>query len=355
VANDKTEKATPKKRAEARKKGQVARSTDLSGSLVMLVGILLVAGTGAGIASRLGDLMSTTLRQTADPSIVDRRGVGPLLSSAGIDVLRAVGPIALACCLTGVVLSVLQVGFKPSLKALRPDPKRLNPVSGAKNIFGKNMPVEAGKSVAKLVVVGGVVAMTLQPRITQMGAMVGVGPASIGSSLAALVKSIAIRAGAAYLVIGVLDFAWQRRRLTKNLMMDKHEVKEEHKQYALPAEVRSAMRRRQLANARARMMQAVPTADVVVTNPTHFSVALKYDPAKTAPEVVAKGQDLVALRIRELAAENGVPVVPDPPLARALHASVDVGRQIPEELFHGVAQVLAFVYRTAARRKALAA
>jgi len=355
VANDKTEKATPKKRAEARKKGQVARSADLSGSLVMLVGILLVAGTGAGIASRLGDLMSTTLRQTADPSIVDRRGVGPLLSSAGIDVLRAVGPIALACCLTGVVLSVLQVGFKPSLKALRPDPKRLNPVSGAKNIFGKNMPVEAGKSVAKLVVVGGVVAMTLQPRITQMGAMVGVGPASIGSSLAALVKSIAIRAGAAYLVIGVLDFAWQRRRLTKNLMMDKHEVKEEHKQYALPAEVRSAMRRRQLANARARMMQAVPTADVVVTNPTHFSVALKYDPAKTAPEVVAKGQDLVALRIRELAAESGVPVVPDPPLARALHASVDVGRQIPEELFHGVAQVLAFVYRTAARRKALAA
>jgi flagellar biosynthesis protein FlhB len=100
------------------------------------------------------------------------------------------------------------------------------------------------------------------------------------------------------------------------------------------------------------MMQSVPTADVVVTNPTHFSVALKYDPAHAAPQVVAKGQDLVALRIRELAAEHGVPVVPDPPLARALHASVDIGRQIPEELFHGVAQVLAFVYRSAARRRA---
>jgi flagellar biosynthesis protein FlhB len=135
-------------------------------------------------------------------------------------------------------------------------------------------------------------------------------------------------------------------------MMDKQEVREEQKSHQLPPEVRAAMRRRQLAAARARMMQSVPTADVVVTNPTHFSVALKYDPAHAAPQVVAKGQDLVALRIRELAAEHGVPVVPDPPLARALHASVDIGRQIPEELFHGVAQVLAFVYRNAARRRA---
>jgi flagellar biosynthesis protein FlhB len=352
MAADKTEKATPKKRAEARKQGQVARSADLNGALVMLVGVLGVGAMGAGIAARLGDLMSTTLRRTADPSIVDRKGLGPILSDAGLDVLRCVGPIALACCLTGVVLSVLQVGFKPSLKALKPDPKRLNPLTGAKNIFGKNMPVEAAKSLAKLVAVGGIVALTLQPRIAQMGAMVGVAPATIGSSLAGLVKQIAIRAAAVYLLIGVLDFAWQRRRLSKSLMMDKQEVREEQKSHQLPPEVRAAMRRRQLAAARARMMQSVPTADVVVTNPTHFSVALKYDPAHAAPQVVAKGQDLVALRIRELAAEHGVPVVPDPPLARALHASVDIGRQIPEELFHGVAQVLAFVYRSAARRRA---
>jgi flagellar biosynthetic protein FlhB len=352
MASDKTEKATPKKKAEARKQGQVARSADLSGALVMLVGILAVGAMGAGIAGRLGDLMATTLRQTADPSVVDRRGLGPILTGAGIDVLRCVAPIALACCLTGVVLSVLQVGFKPSLKALKPDPKRLNPVTGAKNIFGKNMPIEAAKALAKLLAVGGIVALTLQPRIAEMGAMVGVPPATIGSSLVGLVKQIAIRAAAVYLLIGALDFAWQRRRLAKNLMMDRQEVKEEQKSYQLPPEVRAAMRRRQLAAARARMMQAVPTADVVVTNPTHFSVALKYDPSHAAPEVVAKGQDLVALRIRELAAELGVPVVPDPPLARALHATVDVGRQIPEELFHGVAQVLAFVYRTAARRRA---
>lgn len=351
MASDKTEKATPKKRDEARKQGQVARSADLNGALVMLVGVLGVAALGAGIAARLGTLMANTLRQTADPSVVDRQGLGPLLGNAGIDLLRSFGPVALACCLTGVALSVLQVGFKPSLKALKPDPKRLNPVNGAKNIFGKNMPVEAGKSLAKLLVVGGIVALTLQPRVAQMGAMVGVAPQTIGSSLSSMVRQVAVRAAAVYLLIGVLDFAWQRRRLAKNLMMDKQEVKEEQKSFQLPPEVRATLRRRQVAAARARMMQAVPSADVVVTNPTHFSVALKYDPAQAAPEVIAKGQDLVALRIRELAAEHGVPVVPDPPLARALHASVDVGRQIPEELFHGVAQVLAFVYRTAAHRR----
>src|SRR5436305_3522416 len=132
--------------------------------------------------------------------------------------------------------------------------------------------------------------------------------------------------------------------------MDKQEIKEEQKQYAPPAEVRSEMKKRQFQAARARMMADVPEADVVVTNPTHFSVALKYDGAKVAPEVVAKGQDLVALHIRRLAEEHGVPVVPDPPLARSLHASVEVGQMIPEDFFQAVAQLLAFVYRVAGKR-----
>jgi flagellar biosynthetic protein FlhB len=132
--------------------------------------------------------------------------------------------------------------------------------------------------------------------------------------------------------------------------MDKQEVKDELKQQSLPAEVRMAIRRRQSSASRARMMAAVPEADVVVTNPTHFAVALKYDGTKPAPEVVAKGQDLLAQRIREIARENGVPVVSDPQLARSLHKSVEVGRQIPEDLFAAVAQVLAYVYRVAGRK-----
>jgi flagellar biosynthetic protein FlhB len=134
------------------------------------------------------------------------------------------------------------------------------------------------------------------------------------------------------------------------MKMDKQEVKEEHKSSELPPEVRGAIRRKQMQAARARMMADVPTADVVVTNPTHFAVALKYDPEKAAPQVVAKGSDLLALKIREIAADSGVPVIADPPLARSLHASVEVHQMIPEELYQAVAGLLAYVYRTARRR-----
>jgi flagellar biosynthetic protein FlhB len=156
----------------------------------------------------------------------------------------------------------------------------------------------------------------------------------------------------AYLAIAFADLFWQRYRQAKQLRMDKQEVKDEFKNTDLPPEVKGAIRRRAMEAARARMMDAVPTADVVVTNPTHFSVALRYDGAHHAPIVVAKGQDHIALRIRELARDAGVPVVPDPPLARALHASVDVGQMIPGELFQAVAQLLAYVYRVAGRRAA---
>jgi flagellar biosynthetic protein FlhB len=152
-----------------------------------------------------------------------------------------------------------------------------------------------------------------------------------------------------------VDYFWQRHSREKSLRMKKEEVKEEGKGQDLPPEIKGAIRRKQREAARARMMADVPTADVIVTNPTHFSVALKYDGESTAPIVVAKGQDLMALRIREIGAEAGVAIVPDPPLARSLHKSVEVGQQIPEELFQAVAQILAYVYRVAGRRRLSAA
>jgi len=164
------------------------------------------------------------------------------------------------------------------------------------------------------------------------------------------VLTVARRLAVAYLVIAIGDYFWQRHSHEKSLKMSKEDVKEEAKQQNLPPEVRAAIRRRQIQAARARMMSAVPQADVVVTNPTHFAVALKYDSAKAAPEVVAKGPDLVAAQIRKVAKECGIPIVEDPPLARALHAGVEVGQEIPEEFFQAVAQLLAFVYRVASRR-----
>jgi flagellar biosynthesis protein FlhB len=161
------------------------------------------------------------------------------------------------------------------------------------------------------------------------------------------------KAAAAYVVIAAADYGYQKYSTEKQLKMTKEEVKQEGKGQEASPEVRSARKRRQLEGARARMMQDVPDADVVVTNPTHYAVALKYDAEQAAPIVVAKGKDLIAAKIRRIATESGVPVVPDPPLARSLHASVEVGRMIPEELYQAVAQLLAFVYRTAATRRAL--
>lgn len=351
MAGEKTEKATPKRKEEARKKGQVARSQDLGGSIVLLVGLLVLGSAGPAAAQRMGDGMRAGLMQISDPSVVERDSVGHLLSSAMWTVLVSVAPIAGACALAGIVVNLVQVGFKPSFHGLKPDPKKLNPVTGAKNIFGPNMFAEGAKSIAKVSVVGLVVYLFVKPKLTHLGAMVGIGPDELAHAMSSDIKAIAMRAAAAYFLIGAADYIYQRHRTEKSMRMDHQEIKEESKGQNLPPEVRAAMRRRQMQAARARMMADVPTADVIVTNPTHFAVALKYDGTSPAPKVIAKGQDLVALKIREIAKDAGVPIVENKPLARGLHAAVEVGQEIPEDLYAAVAQVLAFVYRLKAARR----
>jgi len=353
MAGEKTEQATPKKRREARQKGQVARSTDLQGAVVLLAGIIALGSAGPGMVQRMADVMRAGIAQMSSPEIVSKKGIGVLLSNAGQAAALTVAPIALACVLAGVATSVGMVGFKPSGKALQPDAKRMSPVSGLKNIVGPNALFEAVKSIAKVGVVAGIVAVALLPKLPEFGGMVGISPVDFGRILSADLGTLIKRAAFAYLLIGAADFAWQKRRTEKSLKMDKTEVKDEAKQQNLPAEVRGALRRRAMEISRKRMMAAVPEADVVVTNPTHYSVALRYDGTKVdAPEVVAKGKGHIAMRIREIAREHGVPVIADPPLARGLHASVELNQQIPEHFFGAVAAVLAFVYRTAARRAA---
>ena len=256
------------------------------------------------------------------------------------------------CAIAAVVVNVAQVGIKPHTKVLKPDPKRLNPINGLKGMFSPNSLVELGKSLLKIALVGAIVVMTVLPQLDEFAALVGTPAQDLMPQLCKLILSVAQRAAMVYLAIGASDVFWQRYRHEKSMKMDKQEVKDEHKQQELPAEVKSAQKRKAFALSRARMMDAVPTADVVVVNPTHYSVALKYDSDNPAPIVVAKGMDNLALKIRELAREHDVAVVPDPPLARSLYASVEIGRMIPEEMFHAVAQLLAYVYRVAGSRKA---
>jgi flagellar biosynthetic protein FlhB len=351
AGGERTEKATPKKRSEARSKGQVARSMDLNGAVVLAAALLALSSFGPKAFAHMRDAMVTLIAMTDDPAIVDRRGIGGLMLYAGKQAFLSGGPVVLVCLLAGFLINVAQVGGKPHAKAVRPDFKKLNPISGFKHLFSPNSLVELAKNLLKVGLVGAIVVLALLPKLDTVAALVGTPPADLLPMLCKDVMSIAQRAAIAYLAIGFADVFYQRYRFEKGLKMEKQEVKDEHKQQEMPAEVRGARRRKQFEMAAARMMDAVPTADVVVVNPTHFSVALKYDPDHPAPIVVAKGVDSLALKIRELARDSDVAVVPDPPLARTLYASVDVGKMIPEDLFHAVAQLLAYVYRVAGARK----
>jgi flagellar biosynthetic protein FlhB len=349
---EKTEKATPRKRDEARKKGQVAKSMDLNGAVVLLAALLALSAFAPGMLRRMSDASRQLLLWTAQPDIVGREGLGKVFSTVGSAWLLSLLPIAAVCLVTGVLVSIAQVGFKPSAGALKPQMKKLNPLSGAKQIFGTHALFEGAKSIVKVSAVGTIATLALLPELDELAALVGMPPAVFLPELGRRVLAVAQRAAFAYLVIAFADVAYQRWRHEKQLKMEKQEVKDEHKQQQLPNEVKSAQRRRAMEMAGARMMDAVPTADVVVTNPTHYAVALRYSADALAPVVVAKGQDLVALRIREIASDAGVTIVPDPPLARAIHGTVEIGRMIPEELFQAVAELLAYVYRVAGSRVA---
>ena len=348
---DRTEKATPRHRKRARERGQVARSADLSGSVVLVAGLLVVSLTAPAIADSGGAAFRAILAEIARPGrATTAAGLDELMHVALTTIEITVGPIAGACFLAALVSGAAQVGGRPTPQALKPDFRRINPANGLRNLLGPNLLFDTLKAVVKVAVVGAVAALTLLPGMKALAGLVGVPPGALASIAGHRALGVAQHAAFAYILIGLVDYAWRRLRNERQLRMTKQEVKDEVRQYGVSAEVKAALRRRQLQVMRARMMAAVPTADVVVTNPTHFAVALRYDGSRGAPEVVAKGQDLIAVQIRRIAEESDVPVLSDPPLARALHSSTEVGQVIPEELYVAVARVLAFVYRVAGRR-----
>jgi flagellar biosynthetic protein FlhB len=352
MAEGKTEKATPKRREEARKKGQVARSADVNGAVVLTAGLLALTAFGPKMLEEMRQGMTDMIALMSTPDAVNGRNLGMLFLMVGRHVVLATLPVTLVCMLAGVAAGAGQVGLKPAFGVLTPKFSKLNPAHGFKNIFGPNMFAEAGKSILKVTAVGVIAATAVYPKMDQLGALVGTPPEDLIPQIAHMILSIAQRAAGAYLVIAAIDYGYQRHRHEKSLKMDKEEVKQEFKQQGLPAEVRSAQKRRAMELSRARMMDAVPSADVIVTNPTHYSVALKYEAGSDAPIVVAKGIDSLAFKIREIAKASGVMIVPDPPLARTLYANVEIDRQVPEDLFAAVAQLLAYVYRVAAARRA---
>ena len=338
MSQERTEKATPKKLKESRKEGRVARTPELgawAAILVVAVSLHWMAGHGIGAVQAL---LTRSLAATGRPDTASMMGL--LHDGAKLAFLLSLA-LGVGVMVIGVGAAVAQGGLFFATKAVKPTLKKLDPVQGLKRTFGPHAMWEGAKMLLKSGFVGLFVWRSIQGLMPLVGGLV---PIPVALQLATdaatgLMRDLAL----AGLVAAAADYAVQRRRVGKQVRMTKKEVRDEHKATEGDPLVRSAIRSRQLAAARSRMIADVPTADVVLVNPTHVAVALRYERHRGTPRVVAKGAGVVATRIRQVAEEHRVTLVEDVPLARALYAGCEIGQEIPSELYHAVAQVLAFV------------
>lgn len=341
-----TERPTQKRRDDARKQGQVARSTEIGSAMTLVAAAGALTAFGPGVFSGMQQVLREGFERAHDPGQAES---GDLVTWALKAIALAAAPLVIPVLLTGLAMSVGQVGLRFTPKALKPSLSRMSPLKNLKNVFGKNGLVEAIKAIAKTAVIGLIAFFVIWPQIPELVLLVGMTPGAMIAHVAQIAMSLILRVGACFLVIAAADYAWQRYRHESGLKMTKEELKQELKQTDLSPQIRRQIRRRQMEQTRRRMLADVPTADVVIVNPTHYAVALRYDGSTPAPEVVAKGVDLIAAAIRRVAEEHQVPVAHNAPLARALYREVEIGQQIPEAFFAAVAEVLAFVFRTAGR------
>ena len=337
-SGEKTEKPTAKRKKQARKDGQVARTPEIGQWLSMLLVTLAAGPLVRSEGTHLRAMMTAHLQATRNPSIP---AALTLLNSDFKHVLTVLILLGSGVAVIGVLASVAQGGFHLSPKLAKPDPKKLNPIAGAKRIFGAHAWWEGAKMLVKTSLVALLAYQAVHGIMPLVGGIVPID--AVLSIAASKVLHLIMTVAVAGLLMAAADYAMARRRTGKQTRMTKEEIKQEHKQAEGDPMVKSAIRARQLAAARNRMMADVATADVVMVNPTHYAVALRYDPVRGAPRVVARGAGAIALKIREHAEESRVPLVQDIPLTRALYRSTEVGMEIPRELWAAVAQVLAFV------------
>lgn len=342
---ERTEQATPRRRQEARKKGTVARSMDLNGSLTILAAIMVLPSVFHMFAE--GFLHSLHQGLGHMPSTLDPSELGPHVANLLGANLPGLTLLLGTIMLVGVAANLGQVGFVLSGEALKPNFGRLNPANGLKRLFGLSSVVETGKASLKFFLFFLVVYQVFRARQQDILTISYLPPLAALALLGEILRTVATRIAMIWLVLAAMDYGYQRFRTNKDLKMTKDEVKREMKEQETSMETKMAQAKFRRRLRSGSLKQAVQKADVIVTNPTHFSVAIKYDLGKDhAPQVVAKGQDLLAFRIREFAKELDIPIVPNPPLARALYRQCEIGDFIPREYFQTVAEVLAYVYRT---------
>ncbi len=352
-AGEKTEDASPRRRQDARKKGTVAKSQDLIGALALLACSFLLPGVIQNFATSLMiGLQGGLLRQPSDLSNGSlSRYIGSILGPAVLSIL----PLIFGMMVVGLVANFGQVGFVLSAETLKPSFEKINPAAGLKRLFSRRSVVEGLKAMAKMTLFGYLVYAAIS---SEWGKIIGISyvtPIQAGVVLGNLMHTILIRVSMLWLSIAALDYFFQRKEVDRQLKMTKQELRQEMKEQEGSPEIKIAIAQRRRHLLRGGIARKVKLADVIITNPTHYAIAIQYDrSAMHAPMVVAKGQDFVALKMRELAKESGVPIVENKPLARALYKQCEAGDFVPRELFGSVAEVLAYVYKTVKRVRSAA-
>lgn len=341
---EKTEEATPKRKEEARNKGQVARSVELNSIFVILAAFLALKIIGSYIYNELGDFMRLMFTGFSNNDFTIEF-VQVLFAKLGIIFFKTALPVMFTILIVSLLINFLQVGFVFSLEPLTPQIDRINPLSGFKRLFSKRSLVELVKSLFKISIISYFIYRFIVRETMQVPQFIAAELMDSFQAIVSLTLDLVFQISGVMIIMAVLDYFYQMWEHNQSLKMSKQDIKQEFKQTEGNPQIKGKIKERQRAMAMRRMMQEVPKADVVVTNPTHYAVALKYDSAMTAPMVIAKGQDFIAQKIKEVARENRIITVENKPLARALYGAVEVGDSVPPELYQAVAEVLAYVYR----------
>jgi flagellar biosynthetic protein FlhB len=352
AGEEKTEDATPRKLQQARKKGQVARSNELSTVVTLLTGFMALKAGGSYVLQKLYSFFKYSFSSDRLHTVLDEVSLSQIINHTLLTIVSIFIPIGLAILVVGFLVNYLQTGGVFTLEPLKVKLDRINPLQGLKRMFSAQKLVDLFKAVFKIVGVGLIVWNTFKGQIFPLAEQ-GVlhPPIQLAALIWQLMFTIVLRIVMLLLALAVFDFYYQRYQYKKSLKMTKKEVQDEHKQTEGDPKVKSRIRQKQRQFSMRRMMQEVPKADVVITNPTHLAIAIKYEAKQmAAPQVLAKGEGYIAAKIKEIATEHQITLVENKPLARTIYQTVEIGEFIPPNLYQAVAEVLAFVYKLRQKR-----
>ena len=349
-AGDKTEEPTAKKLDDARKEGQVAKSKEIGNCLGLFVFFLVLRFMAGSISDKFIDLFSGIYGSIPTVTVYPSgnmpvRAMDSLFKSSLVTILVIVLPMMIIGYVVAFAGDLLQVKWKPTAKPLQPKLSKINPIKGLKRIFSMNSVAELIKSLLKIGLAIPIVYFYIKDKIGLIYILYEMPLMQAIVLIGTTIIDLGIRISAVYIIIAAADFGYQKWKFHKDMMMSKQEVKDEYKNTEGDPQIKGKIKRKMMEASRRRMMQKLPEADVVITNPTHYAVAIKYEPTeRDAPYVIAKGEQYLAQKIKEIAKENGVEIVENKPVARALYHNVEIGESVPPELYQAVAEILAFVY-----------